>query len=262
MRSESPLTPGRRMREPANDEVDLDAGLRSLVERFDHRGLEQRIHLGDNVRGAAGLRVLLLAADEAQKTLGHGERRHQQRAVVVDLGVRGEVVEDHVHALGNLRIAGEQAQVGVEARGDGVVVAGAEVAVAAGHAVFVAAHQHGQLAVRLQAHHAVKDLHAGVFHAARPADVRRLVEARHQLHHHRGFLGRAGFGQRLEHRRVVAGAVERLLHGHDGRILRALLDELDHRIVGVVGMVEQNVAMAQLVEDAGGLAAQDAAAWA
>ncbi len=164
-----------------------------------------------------------LAADEAQEALGHGERRHQQRAVVVDLGVRGEVVEDHVHALGDLRIAGEQAQVGIEARGDGVVVAGAEVAVAAGHAVFVAAHQHGQLAVGLEAHHAVEDLHAGVFHAARPADVRGLVEARHQLDHQRGFLGGRGLDQRLEHGRVVAGAVERLLHGDDGRVLRALL---------------------------------------
>jgi hypothetical protein len=39
-------------------------------------------------------------------------------------------------------------------------------------------------------------------------------------------------------------------------ILRALLHELDHRIVGVVGVVEQNVALAQFIEDAGGLAAE------
>ena len=68
--------------------------------------------------GRPALGVLGFAADEAQKAFGHGERSDQQRAVVVDLGVRGEVVEDHVHALGDLRIAGEQAEVGVEARGD------------------------------------------------------------------------------------------------------------------------------------------------
>ena len=72
----------------------------------------------------------------------------------------------------------------------------------------------------------------------------------------RRFLGRRGLGQRLKHRRVVAGAVERLLHGHHGRVLRALLDELDHRIVRVVGMVQQNVAVAQLVKDSCRLAAQ------
>ena len=146
--------------------------------------------------------------------------------------------------------------VGVKAGGDRVVVAGAQVAVAAGHAVLVAAHQHGQLAVGLEADHAVKNLHAGVFHAARPADIRGLVEAGHQLHHQRGFLGGGGLNQRGKHGRVVAGAVERLLHAQHGGVFRALLDEIDHRIVGVVGVVEQNVALAQLVEDVGRLAAQ------
>ncbi len=45
--------------EAANDQVDLDSRLRGLVERLDDRGLEQGVHLGDDVRGAAGLRVLL-----------------------------------------------------------------------------------------------------------------------------------------------------------------------------------------------------------
>jgi len=71
------------------------------------------------------------AADKPEETLCHRQRRDEQGAVVVDFGMRGEVVEDHVHALGDLRIAGEQAKVGIEARGDGVVVAGAEMAVAA-----------------------------------------------------------------------------------------------------------------------------------
>ena len=203
-----------------------------------------------------------LAANEAEKAFGHGERRDEQRAVVVDLGVGGEVVEDHVHALGDLRVAGEQAQVGVEAGGDGVVVAGAEVAVAAGDAVFVAADQHGQLAVGLEADDAVKDLHAGVFHAARPADVRGFVEAGHQLDDQRGFLGGGGFDQRLEDGRVVAGAVEGLLHADDGGVFGALLDEVDDRVVGVVGVMEQDVVLAQLVEDVGGLAAEVRAAWA
>ena len=101
----------------------------------------------------------------------------------------GEVVEDHVHALGDLRIAGEQAQVGVEARGDGVVVAGAEVAVAAGDAVLVAADEQGEFAMGLEADDAMKDLDAGVFHGARPANVGGLVEAGHQLDDEGGFFG-------------------------------------------------------------------------
>ena len=212
MLSDRPLTPGRRIERPRTIRSISTPACDACVERFDHAGLEQRIHLGDDVGGASGLGVFLLAADQAQEALGHGQRRHQQRAIVVDLGVRGQVVEDHVHPLGNLRIAGQQAQVGVEAGGDGVVVAGAQVAVAAGDAVFVAAHQHGQLAVGLEADDAVKDLHTGVFHAARPADIRGLVEAGHQLDDQRGLLGGGGLNQRLEDGRVVAGAIERLLH--------------------------------------------------
>ena len=126
-----PFTPGRSAQMPRTIRSICDAGLRGRVERLDDAGLEQRIHLGDDVRGAAGGGVLGLAMDQADEAFGQGERRDQQRGVVVGFGVRGEVVEDSAHAGGDLRIGGQQAQVGVEARGDGVVVAGAEVAVAA-----------------------------------------------------------------------------------------------------------------------------------
>ena len=66
------------------------------------------------------------------------------------------------------------------ARGGRVVVAGAEVRVAA-DAVLLAPHHQHQLAVRLEADEAVDDLDAGLLHAPRPADVLLLVEARLQL---------------------------------------------------------------------------------
>ena len=245
------LDAGAEDAEAADDEVDFDAGIGGVVESFDDAGLEERIHLGDDVGGAAGAGVFGFAANEAEEAFGHGERSDEERAVVVDLGVGGEVVEDHVHALGDLRVAGEQAEVGVEARGDGVVVAGAEVAVAAGDAVFVAADEQGQLAMGLESDDAVEDLHAGVFHAARPADVGGFVEAGHELDDEGGFLGGGGLNERGEDGRILAGAVERLLHADDGGIFGALLDEVDDGIVGVVGMVEQDVVLAELVEDVG-----------
>jgi len=250
------LDAGAEDGEAADDEVDLDAGLRGLIERLNDGGLEQGVHFGDDARGAAGLGVLLLAADEAEEALGHGERGDEQRAVVVDLGVGGEVVEDHVDALGDLRVAGEQAEVCVEACGDGVVVAGAEVAIAAGDTVVVAADEQGELAVGFESDDAVKDLDTGVFHAARPADVGGLVEAGHELDDEGGFLGGRSLSECGEDGRVVAGAVEGLLHGDDGGVLCAVLDEVDDRIVGVVGVVEQDVVEAELVEDVGGLAAE------
>src|SRR5579863_9747607 len=124
---------GAKDAETADDEIDVYAGVGSIVQGFDDARLEKRVHLGDDVRRAAGAGVFHLAADEAEEAFRHGERSDKERTVVIDLGMRGQVVEDHVHALGNLRIAGEKAQVGVEARSDGVVVSGAKMAVAAGY---------------------------------------------------------------------------------------------------------------------------------
>ena len=148
-------------------------------------------------------------------------------------------------------IAGEKTQVGVETSGDGVVVAGAEVAVAAGDAVFVATNEESKFAMSLESHDAVEDLHAGVFHAARPANVGGFVEAGHELDDEGGFLGGGSFNERREDGRVLAGAIERLLHADDGGVFRALLDEVDYRIVGVVGMVEKDVVLAEFVKDVG-----------
>ena len=89
--------------EAADDEVDFNAGIGGIIERFDDAGLEERVHLGDDVCGAASAGVFSLAANEAEEALSHGEWGDEERAVVVDLGVRGEVVEDHVHAFGDLR---------------------------------------------------------------------------------------------------------------------------------------------------------------
>ncbi len=131
------------------------------------------------------------AVDQADEALGQGKRRDQQRAVVVGFGVGGEVVENAVHRCRDLRIGGQQAEIGVETRRIRVVVAGAQMRIAAGDAIGIAAHQQGQLAVGLQADDAVEDLDSGIFQIARPADIGGLVEAGHQLHHRRDFLASA-----------------------------------------------------------------------
>ena len=78
---------------------------------------------------------------------------------------------------------------------------------------------------------------------ARPGDVAGLVEAGLELDE-RGdllaVLGRAAEG--ADDGRVAAGAVEGLLDGEDVRIVRRLLDEADHRVEGLVRVVEQHVA--------------------
>jgi hypothetical protein len=75
------------------------------------------------------------------------------------------------------RIGGEVGEVGVDARGDRVIVAGAGMDVSR-EAATLAAYHHREFCVRLQFEEAVDDLHAGAFEVARPADVGLFVEAR------------------------------------------------------------------------------------
>ena len=95
----------------------------------------------------------------------------------------------------------------------------------------------------------MEDLDSGIFKIARPADVRGLIETRHQLHYDGYLFGLGRFGEGMEHGRVGTGAVERLLHGDDPWILRAQLDEVDYGVIGVEGVMEHEVVMTKFVEE-------------
>ena len=107
------------------------------------------------------------------------------------------------------------------------------------------AHDQPQLGVGLQLDEAVDHVHARAFQVARPADVGGLVEARLQLHHGgHGLAGVRGLHQRPHDRAVVGGAVERPLDGHDVGIGHSLAQELHHHVEGLVGVVDDEVLLA------------------
>ena len=146
-------------------------------------------------------------------------------------------------------VGGHEAEVGVEARGLVVVVAGAEVHVAP-DAVLRAPHHQADLGVGLVAADAVDDVGPRLLQAARPADVRLLVEAGHQLHEDRDLLALLGGAhQRLHHRRVAARAVERLLDGQHVGVVGGPGEEGHHRLERLVGVVEEDVALLQELEE-------------
>ncbi len=139
----------------------------------------------------AGLPARAWSASRAIRfaiALGQVDRRHQQRVVVRLLGVGGQKIEHVVHRKRHLRIRRQQAQIGVEGRRGRVVVAGAQMGIAAHRAVGILARDQGQLAVRLQPHQPVEDLHSRIFQFARPLDVGGFIETRLHLHDHGYFL--------------------------------------------------------------------------
>ena len=141
---------GAQAAEAADDEVDFHAGLRGGVERLDDFRVLEGVHLGDDAGFAAGRGRARPRGGFSGETLAHVDRRDEQLAVIALERTAGEVVEEVDHVVGDLRVAGEQAEIGVELGGAGVVVAGADVAVGA-YAVGLVADDHRDLGVRLEA---------------------------------------------------------------------------------------------------------------
>ena len=142
--------------------------------------------------------------------------------------VARQLVEQPRQVLADLRVAGEQPVVGVQPRGLRVVVAGADVAVAA-QPVGLLAHHERQLAVRLEADDAVDHVHAGLLELAGPGDVVLLVEPRLDLDQRQHLLaGLGGVDQGVDDRGVARRPVQRLLDGQHLRVGRGLLQERLH----------------------------------
>ena len=185
-----------------------------------------------------------LAADLLDHERLQPARRHHQLAPLRQFAVAGQVVEQRRDVLAEVGVAGEEAEVGVDAGRLRVVIAGGQVDVTA-NAVVLAAHHQGDLAVRLQADEAEDDVHAGLLQLARPDDVAFLVEAGLQLDDGGHLLAVVGGALQGPHdRRIAAGAIQRLLDGQHALVVGRRLDEIDDVAERLVGMMDQDVAIA------------------
>ena len=97
----------------------------------------------------------------------------------------------------------------------------------------------------LESDDAVHDVRAGFLQAVGQLDVGFFVESRAQLDDHRDVLaGLRGGDQRVDDRRFVAGAVQRLLDGEHARISGGAAQEVEHRTEAVERVVQQHVLLA------------------
>ena len=150
----------------------------------------------------------------------------------------------------DLRVGGEDADVFVDPGGAMVVVARADVAVAA-DAIGFLANSHCDLRVNLQAEQAIGDMDPRLFEATGPADVRCLVEPGLELNEHGDLLalfGRLDAG--IDDRAAAGGAVERDLDGQHVGVVRGLVDELNDRAAErLVRVLNENITSSDLGED-------------
>ena len=154
-------------------------------------------------------------------------------------------------------LAGQQADVLVDAGRARVVVPGPHVRVAP-HPVGLVAHDEGELDVGLEPLHPVGHVHALLLEGVAPRDVRGLVEPRRDLDEHRHLLPLPGrLGEGPQQRRLAVGAVDRELDGEDRGVRRGRVQEAQHRAVeALIGVVQQDVAARDLVEDRRGAVGQ------
>ncbi len=148
-----------------------------------------------------------------------------------------------MHVLADLVVAGEQAVVGVRARSPGVVVTRTEMTVAS-NPTGLAAHDQCEFGVRLITHHPVHDVCSGFLQAVGQFDVGFLIESGAQLDDDRDVLASVGrCYERIDDRRLVARAVQRLFDRQHLRIRRGLAQEIHYRRETLIRMVQQHVVL-------------------
>ena len=98
------------------------------------------------------------------------------------LAQSGQLLEDRVHVLGDAGVAGQQADVGVDLRGSGMVIARTKVCIAAQCLAFTPDNQH-HFRMCFEADNAVNHLHAGLLQTVGKIQVGFFVETRAQFDH-------------------------------------------------------------------------------
>ena len=234
----------------AHDQIDAHAGLRGLVQRSNDLRFVERIHLGDDASGLACVRECGFALDPLQHPSVKGERRLQQTLEFDGRRKAGDLLENLVYVAADFGVCGDESEVGVGARRAGVIVARAQMGVADELAATFAAHDQQHLRVGLVADHAVNHLHTRVLKPIRQAQIGFFVEACAQFDHHgHVFTVSRRLNQVLDDRRILPGAVQRLLDRQHIGVFRCLFDQLQHRCERIERMMHQHVAGGGALED-------------
>ena len=92
----------------------------------------------------------------------------------------------------------------------------------------------------LEPDQSIDDVHAGLFHCLCPADVAFLIESGFEL---------GGFEEGLHDRGIVTNPIEGLFDCQHLGVTSGRIDKVEHRGERVVGVMDQDVSLANCCED-------------
>src|SRR5579862_1441133 len=102
----------------ADDEHDGNARLRGAIERVDDVSIDERVHLRPDRGFAAGPRMGDFGLDAFEHALANAGRRDRELLEMLGAGIAGDEVEEPRRVAAERRIAGKEAQIGIDARRD------------------------------------------------------------------------------------------------------------------------------------------------
>ena len=204
-------------------------------------GSTSALHFIQICAGRPSPGVVDLVGDIAQQRFLERDRRNRHLLEAVRLGIAGDEIENARDVASDRRIGGEKRNVGIDAGGHRMIIAGAEMTVIDQRAA-LAPHHHRELGVGLELDEAIDDLRARALEIPRPADVGLFVEARLEFDERGDRLaGLRRFDEGSDDRAVGRGAIERLLDRDDVGIVRRLVEELDDDVERFVRMMDDEI---------------------
>lgn len=184
------------------------------------------------------------AIDEGEHFAVEFEWGDQEAFGALELADPSEQIKEVGGILAEVLAAGEIAEVRVNAGGGGVVIAGAQMDIPADSIGFAPDDQ-AHFAVDFVADQPVNDVDTGFLEFSRPEDVVGFVETGFEFDDGCDLFAVAdSVHQGADDAGIAAGAIEGLFDGQDIRILRGLLEKIDYGTEILVGMMQEDIAVA------------------
>ena len=142
-----------------HDQIYLDACLRRLVEHPDDALVHEGVHLEDDATLFAFARMIDLASDEKLKSIAQIDRCHQYFAIVALGGVACQIIKKIGDIGSDIIVAGKKPYISLQMSSQRIVVARTQVHIAFDRVALFAHHQR-HLAVDLETHQTIDDMHA------------------------------------------------------------------------------------------------------